>query len=74
MLQAARTVLTQGLATAVGFGVLILVMSLLLTAQTRELTLASLATMGLRRWQAQLLLTAETLPPVAAAAIGGLSV
>jgi putative ABC transport system permease protein len=73
VLQAARTALTQGLATAVGFGVLILVMSLLLTAQTRELTLASLATMGLRRWQAQLLLTAETLPPVAAAAIGGVA-
>jgi putative ABC transport system permease protein len=73
VLQAARTALTQGLATAAGFGVLILVMSLLLTAQTRELTLASLATMGLRRWQAQLLLAAETLPPVVAAAIGGIA-
>ena len=73
VLQAARTALTQGLATAAGFGVLILLMSLLLTAQTRELTLASLATMGLRRWQAQLLLAAETLPPVVAAAIGGIA-
>ena len=73
VLQAARTALTQGLATAAGFGVLILLMSLLLTAQTRELTLASLATMGLRRWQAQLLLAAETLPPVVAAAIGGVA-
>jgi putative ABC transport system permease protein len=73
VLQAARTALNQGLATAAGFGVLILVMSLLLTAQTRELTLASLATMGLRRWQAQLLLAAETLPPVVAAAIGGVA-
>jgi len=71
VLQAARTALAQGLATAAGFGVLILLMSLLLTAQTRELTVASLATMGLRRWQAQLLLTAETLPGVVAAAIGG---
>ena len=71
VLQAARTALTQGLATAAGFGVLILLMSLLLTAQTRELTLASLATMGLRRGQAQLLLAAEALPPVVAAAIGG---
>ena len=71
VLQAARTALTQGLATAAGFGVLILLLSLLLTAQTRELTLASLATMGLRRWQAQLLLAAEALPPVVAAAIGG---
>jgi putative ABC transport system permease protein len=73
VLQAARTALTQGLATAAGFGVLILLMSLLLTAYTRELTLASLATMGLRRWQAQLLLAAETLPPVVAAAIGGVA-
>ena len=73
VLQAARTALTQGLATAAGFGVLILLLSLLLTAQTRELTLASLATMGLRRWQSQLLLVAETLPPVVAAAIGGVA-
>ena len=73
VLQAARTALTQGLATAAGFGVLILLVSLLLTAQARELTLASLATMGLRRWQAQLLLAAETLPPVVAAAIGGVA-
>ena len=73
VLQAARTALTQGLATAAGFGVLILLMSLVLTAQTRELTLASLATMGLRRWQAQLLLAAEALPPVVAAAVGGVA-
>ena len=71
VLQAAQTALTQGLATAAGFGVLVLLLSLLLTARTREMTLTRLATMGLRRWQAQLLLAAETLPPVAAAAIGG---
>jgi len=73
VLQAAQTALTQGLATAAAFGVLILLLLLLLTAQTRELTLASLATMGLRRWQAELLLAAETLPPVVAAAIGGVA-
>jgi len=73
VLQAADTALTQGLAVAAGFGVLVLLLSLLLTAQTRELTLASLATMGLRRWQAQLLLGVETLPPVVAAAIGGVA-
>ncbi len=73
VLQAAQTALTQGLATAAGFGALILLLVLLLTAQSRELTLASLATMGLRRGQAQLLLAAETLPPVAAAAIGGIA-
>jgi putative ABC transport system permease protein len=69
--QAAQTALTQGMATAAGFGVLVLLLSLLLTARTREMTLARLATMGLRRWQAQLLLATETLPPVVAAAIGG---
>jgi putative ABC transport system permease protein len=35
------------------------------------MTLARMATMGLRRWQAQLMLVAETLPEVVAAAIGG---
>jgi putative ABC transport system permease protein len=73
VLQAAKTALAQGLAAAAGFGVLVLLLSLLLTAQTRELTLASLATMGLRRGQAQLLLAAETLPPVMAAALGGVA-
>jgi len=73
VLRGAQTALTQGLATAVGFGALVLLLSLLLTAQTREITLAAMATMGLRRWQAQLLLTAETLPPVVAAAIGGVA-
>ena len=73
VLQAAQTALTQGLAAAAGFGALVLLLSLLLTARTREMTLARLATMGLRRWQAQLLLAAETLPPILAAAIGGVA-
>jgi putative ABC transport system permease protein len=73
VLQAAQTALAQGLATAAGFGVLVLLLSLLLTARTRDMTLARLATMGLWRWQAQLLLAAETLPPVVAAAIGGVA-
>jgi putative ABC transport system permease protein len=71
--QAAAEALTQGLATAAGFGVLVLLLSLLLTARSREMTLARLATMGLRRWQAQLLLASETLPPVVAAAVGGVA-
>lgn len=71
--QAAQTALTQGMAAAAGFGALVLLLSLLLTAWTRDMTLARLATMGLRRWQAQLLLAAETLPPVVAAAIGGVA-
>jgi putative ABC transport system permease protein len=73
VLQAAQTALTQGLATAAGFGVLVLLLSLLISARTRDMTLARLATMGLRRWQAQLLLAAETLPPVVAAAVGGIA-
>jgi putative ABC transport system permease protein len=73
VLHAAQTALTQAVAAAAGFGLLVLLLSLLLTARTRDMTLAALATMGLRRWQAQLLLAAETLPPVVAAAIGGVA-
>ena len=69
--QAAQAALTQGMAAAAGFGGLILLLLLVLGARTRDMTLARLATMGLRRWQAQLLLVAETLPEVVAAAIGG---
>ena len=73
MLQAAQTALRQGTLTAAGFGALVLLLLLLLSARTREMTLARLATLGLRRWQAQLLLATETLPPVVAAAIGGVA-
>jgi putative ABC transport system permease protein len=71
--QAATGALTQGMVAAAGFGVLVLLLSLLLAARTREMTLARLATMGLRRWQAELMLAAETLPPVVAAGIGGIA-
>ena len=71
--QAAQTALAQGIAIAAGYGALVLLLSLLLTAGTRDMTLARLATMGLRRWQAQLLQATETLPPVVAAAIGGVA-
>jgi putative ABC transport system permease protein len=71
--QAAQTALTQGMAAAAGFGALVLLLSLLLTAWTRDMTLSRLATMGLRRWQAQLMQATETLPPVVAAAIGGVA-
>ena len=69
--QAAQVALAQGIAAAAGFGALVLLLSLLLGARTRDMTLARMATMGLRRWQAQLMLVAETLPEVIAAAIGG---
>jgi putative ABC transport system permease protein len=69
--RAAQVALAQGIAAAAGFGALVLLLSLLLGARTRDMTLARMATMGLRRWQAQLMLVAETLPEVVAAAIGG---
>ena len=69
--QAAQAALAQAIAAAAGFGALVLLLSLLLGARTRDMTLARMATMGLRRWQAQLMLVAETLPEVVAAAIGG---
>jgi putative ABC transport system permease protein len=69
--QAAQVALAQGMAAAAGFGALVLLLLLLLGARTRDMTLARMATMGLRRWQAQLMLVAETLPQVVAAAIGG---
>jgi putative ABC transport system permease protein len=71
--QAAAEALTQGVVAAAGFGVLVLLLSLLLTARTREVTMTRLATMGLRRWQAELMLAAEALPPVVAAGIGGVA-
>ena len=71
--QAAQLALAQGMAAAAGFGALVLLLSLLLSARTRDMTLARMATMGLRRWQAQLLAAAETLPPVVAAAVGGIA-
>ena len=45
--QAAQVALTQGIAAAAGFGALVLLLSLLLSARTRDMTLARMATMGL---------------------------
>jgi putative ABC transport system permease protein len=70
--RAAQVTLVQVTATAAGFGVLILLLSLVLGARSRDLTLARLATMGLGRRRAQLLLAVEALPQVAGAAIGGI--
>jgi putative ABC transport system permease protein len=71
--RAAQVALAQGVAAAAGFGALVLLLSLVLSARTRDMTLARLATMGMRRWQAQLVLAAETLPEVVAAAVGGIA-
>jgi putative ABC transport system permease protein len=71
--RAASDTLAQVAATAAGFGVLVLLLSLVLAARTRDMTLARMATMGLGRGQAQLLLAVEALPEVLAAAIGGIA-
>jgi putative ABC transport system permease protein len=71
--RAAQVTLVQAAATAAGFGVLVLLLSLVLGARSRDLMLARLAAMGLGQRQAQLLLAVEALPQVAAAAIGGIA-
>jgi putative ABC transport system permease protein len=71
--RAAETTLAQGAATAAGFGALVLLLSLVLSARSRDMTLARLATMGLRQDQAQLLIAVETLPQIVAVAIGGVA-
>jgi putative ABC transport system permease protein len=61
----------QGSAAAGGFALLVLALTLVLTARSRELTLARLATMGLDAAQSRRIAAAETLPAILAAAIGG---
>ncbi len=56
---------------AAGFGAVIMVIMLALGARSRELTLARLFTMGLSRGQARLVVAAEALPAIVAAAGGG---
>lgn len=63
----------EGAAAAAGFSVLILLLSLVLGARARELTLARLSTMGLSRRQARQLVVVETLPSVLAALAGGVA-
>ncbi len=52
---------------------LILLLTLVLGARSRELTLARLATMGLSPGQASGLVAVETLPSVLAATVGGIA-
>jgi putative ABC transport system permease protein len=64
---------TRGTAAAAGFCVLIVLLSLVLGARSRELTLARLATMGLSPGQARRLGIIETVPAIVAAAAGGIA-
>jgi putative ABC transport system permease protein len=61
----------QGAAAAAGFSLLIVLLTLVLGARSRELTLARLATMGLAADQSRRIVAVETLPAILAAAVGG---
>jgi putative ABC transport system permease protein len=65
--------LTAGAAAAFGLILVILLITLVLSARSRELTLARLAAMGLSQEQARWLVVAESLPLVAAAIVGGVA-
>ncbi len=68
---AAHAAITAAAGAAAAFSGLILLISLLMSAPSREMTLARLATMGLGRGQARWLVAMETLPQVLAAIAGG---
>jgi len=61
----------QGAATAAGLSLLVLALTLVLSARSREMTLARLATMGLRSAQSRRITIVETLPAILAATMGG---
>jgi putative ABC transport system permease protein len=61
----------QGNAAVGAFSLLILLLTLVLSARSRELTMARLATMGLAPAQSRRIAAAETLPAVVAVAVGG---
>jgi len=58
---------------AATFSALILLIWLLMSAQSRELTLARLAPLGLGRGQARWLVVLETMPQILAATVGGVA-
>ena len=62
----------QGAAAAGAFSLLILVLTLVLSARSRELTLARLVTMGLGPAQSRRITAVELLPAILAAAVGGI--
>jgi putative ABC transport system permease protein len=61
----------QGAAAAAGFSLLVVLLTLVIGARSRELTLARLATMGLAADQSRRIVAVETLPAILAAAVGG---
>ena len=65
--------LTAGAVAAAGLSLVILLITLVLSARSRELTLARLAAMGLSQRQARWLVVAEALPLITAAIVGGVA-
>jgi putative ABC transport system permease protein len=63
--------LAQGAAAAGAFSLLILLLMLVLSARSREVTLARLITMGLGRDQSRRITAVEGVPVILAAAVGG---
>jgi putative ABC transport system permease protein len=63
--------LALGGAAAVGCGLLVLLLSLLLSAPSRQLTLARLSTMGLSAGQGRLIAVLEAVPQLLAVLVGG---
>jgi len=61
----------QGAGAAVAFSLLVLALTLVLSARSRELTLARLITMGLGPAQSRRITVVEILPVILAAAVGG---
>ncbi len=61
----------QGAAAAGGFSLLVVLLTLVLGARSRELTLARLSTMGLAAAQSRRIMAVEALPAILAAAAGG---
>jgi putative ABC transport system permease protein len=69
----ADTAFAQVAVAASGFSLLILLITLVLSARSREFTVARLRVMGLSQRQARWLVAVETLPQVLAAMIGGVA-
>jgi len=61
----------QGAAAAAGFSLMVLALTLVLSARSREMTLARLVTMGLGTGQSRRITAVEILPAILAATAGG---
>jgi putative ABC transport system permease protein len=70
---AAHAAIAEAAVAAAAFSALILLIWLLMSAHSRDLTLARLATMGLGRGQARWLAVLETMPQILAATAGGVA-